>query len=172
MNFIKELNLKDNENYNVVVEITKGSKDKNELVDNSFDKVECVRKCKLKYPFYYGCFPQTLAGDNDPADAIVLTKEKHNVLDIVKVQPIALIKTIDNGEEDNKFICVEGDLKHIDKIEKKVLKFLSIYKGKKADMHIDPTIYGVEDTIKELNKTHKNYLNKNNGKLTSLKIQF
>lgn len=171
MNFIKDIKLKENNEYNMIVEIKKGSKEKNELVEPDFDKVECVRKCKLKYPFYYGCFPQTLAGDNDPADAILLTKEKHNVLDIVKVQPIAVIKTIDRGEEDNKFICVEGEFKHIDKVEKLVLKFLSTYKGKKADMIIDKNIYDVEEAVKELNKAHNNYLNKNINIVNTLKIQ-
>lgn len=170
MNYINDIKLQENNEYNMIIEIKKGSKDKNELVAPGFDKVERVRKCKLKYPFYYGCFPQTLAGDKDPADVILLTKEKHEVLDIVKVQPVAIIKTIDQGEEDNKFICVEGEFKHIDKVEKLVLKFLSIYKGKKANMIIDKNIYDVEEAVRELIKAHDNYLNKNKSMTSSLKI--
>lgn len=157
MNFIKDVEFKSGNEYNMIVEIKKGSKDKNELVEPKFDHVEKVRKIKFKYPFYYGCFAQTLAGDGDAADAILLTKKKHNVLDIVKVQPIAVIKTIDKGEEDNKFICVEGELKHIDKLEKAVLHFLSIYKGKKADMILDKTVYDAAEAQKELNIAHDNF---------------
>ena len=170
MNYIKDIKLFNDDEaktVNMIVEIVKGSKDKNELVPRTFDKVERVRKCKLKYPFYYGCFPQTHAGDKDPADAILLTKEKHKVLDIVKVQPVAVIKTIDNGEEDNKIICVEGTFNNIDKEIKKALKFLKIYKGKKADMIVDEEIYDAVEALKVL--TESNKANKP-AKVNSLKV--
>ena len=164
MNYIKDIQLYNNDELNTVnmiIEIEKGSKLKNELVAPNFDKVECVRKCKLRYPFYYGCFPQTLAGDKDPADAILITKQKHKVLDVVKVQPIAVIKTIDNGEEDNKIICIEGTFKRVDKIIDVINKFLHIYKGKKANMVIDEKVYDVEEAMKCLIKDYvKPTLNK------------
>lgn len=150
MNYIRDINLKDGDRYNMVVEIRKGSKEKSELLAPDFDRLVCVRKLKVRYPYYYGCFPQTAAGDKDPADAILLTKNKHNLLDIVQVKPIAVIKTLDDGYEDNKIICVEEDLKHADKLIKLVMKFLSIYKGKKANMVIDPVVYGPEEAIKML----------------------
>lgn len=153
MNYIKNVKLFNNDalnTVNMIVEIEEGSKDKNELVDGKFDSIECVRKIKIKYPFYYGSFPQTLAGDNDPADAILLTDKKHKALDIVKVQPIALIKTVDDGEEDNKIVCVEGSIKDIQKELTKVLKFLCTYKGKKSNTVVDGTIYGAIDAIRDL----------------------
>lgn len=153
MNYINDIELFNHDELNtinMIVEIEKGSKDKNELVAPNFDKVECVRKIKYRYPFYYGCFPNTLAGDNDPADAILITKEKHKVLDIVKVQPVAIIETVDNGEEDNKIICVEGEVKNLVKELRKVMKFLHIYKGKKANMIINETILDVEHAMKAL----------------------
>lgn len=171
MNYIKEIKLFNNDeakSVNMIVEIVKGSKDKNELVPNTFDKVEKVRKCKIKYPFYYGCFPQTLAGDKDPADAILLTNNKHKVLDVVKVQPIAVIKTIDEGEEDNKIICVEGPIRNVDKKIVKALKFLKVYKGKKADMIVDEKIYDAEEALKVLMMSNNNSVAK--AKVTSIKI--
>ena len=170
MNYIKEIKLFNNDDtktVNMVIEIVKGSKNKNELVPKTFDRIERVRKCKLKYPFYYGCFPQTLAGDNDPADAILITKKKHKLLDIVKVKPIAVIKTIDNGEEDNKIICIEGTLNNLEKRLKRALKFLKIYKGKKADMIVDDKIY---DEIEALEALMVAYKSNNKGKENSLKI--
>lgn len=153
MNYIKDIELfnKDELNtVNMIIEIEKGSKEKNELVAPNFDKVECVRKIKYRYPFYYGCFPNTLAGDKDPADAILITKEKHKVLDVVKVQPVAIIETVDCGEEDNKIICVEGEVKNLVKELRKVMKFLHIYKGKKANMIINEEILDVEHAMKAL----------------------
>ena len=96
MNYIKDIQLKQNENFNVIIEILKGTNSKYELVDGSFDKVVEVRKVVGKYPFYYGCFPQTLAGDNDPLDMILLSNKKRHMLDIVDIVPIGVIKTIDN----------------------------------------------------------------------------
>ena len=170
MNYVKDVKLFNNDeinSVNMIVEIKKGSKNKNELVTPSFDKVECVRKIKFKYPFYYGCFPETLAGDKDPTDAILLTKEKHKVLDVVKVQPIALIKTIDKSEVDNKVICVEGGIKNIDKLIKKVTKFLHIYKGKKANMIIDERVY---DAAEAMNEIKKDYTGKTKVSVNSLTV--
>ena len=170
MNYIKNVKLFNEDELdtvNMIIEIVKGSKDKNELVEPEFDHVEKVRKCKLKYPFYYGCFPQTLAGDKDPADAILLTKKKHKVLDVVKVQPVAVIKTVDCGEEDNKIICVEGEFKRVDKLIDKVMKFLKVYKGKDADMVIDEKIYDVEEALKLLKK---DIVKKVKTKVNSLKV--
>lgn len=171
MNYIKDIKLFNNDELNtlnMIIEIEKGSKKKNELVAPNFDKVECVRKIKYRYPFYYGCFPNTLAGDKDPADAILITKEKHKVLDVIKVQPIAIIKTVDCGEEDNKVICVEGEVKNLEKELKKVMKFLHIYKGRKADMIIDEKIYDVSEALKILKQDENN--TKPKAKINSLDI--
>lgn len=171
MNYVKDIELFNHDKLNTVnmiIEIEKGSKKKNELVAPNFDKVECVRKVKYKYPFYYGCFPNTLAGDKDPADAILITHKKHKVLDVVKVQPIAIIKTIDCGEEDNKIICIESENKNLEKVLQKVLKFLHIYKGKKADMIIDEKVYDVIEALKVLKQDEKNA--KPKAKINSLNI--
>ena len=110
MNYIKDVALKnDDETINVVVEILVGSSDKNELVEPGFNKLACVRKVNGEYPFYYGSFPQTLAGDKDPLDMILFTDKKHNLLDLVRVDVIGAVKTIDDGEQDDKIICVESD---------------------------------------------------------------
>ena len=48
MNYIKDIQLKNNNSYNVIVEIPKGTKNKYELDEKTFDKVICVRKIKNK----------------------------------------------------------------------------------------------------------------------------
>lgn len=164
MNYIKDTNLKETSNiWNMIVEIPKGTNKKYELIEPKNEKVECVRKVHGKYPFYYGCFPQTLAGDNDPLDAILFTKEKHSILEIVKVQPIGVIKTIDNGEVDDKVLVVPSDepIEHLDKLEKRTLKFLSKYKGKHSNTIIDSTIYDIQEALTIIYKAHSNYICKN-----------
>ena len=113
MNYIKDVKLRNNSMYNMIVEIPKGTNSKFELTENTFDKVEEVRKVYGKYPFYYGCFPQTLADDGDALDCILYTSSKHNSLDIVKVYPVGIIRTVDEGHEDNKILCVEWNSKKL-----------------------------------------------------------
>ena len=166
MNYIEDISLKENGNYNIIIEIPKGTNSKYELVDGKFDKVVEVRKVIGKYPFYYGCFPQTYAGDKDPLDVILLSKKKRKILDIVNVQPIAVIKTIDNNEVDDKVICVDvkENLKHLDKLEKEAIKFLKTYKGKKSNTVIDENIYFIEEAINIIDKANKAYINRKQTK--------
>lgn len=165
MNYIKDVELFTEKQYNMVVEITKGSRNKNELVTPNFDKLECVRKSLLKYPFYYGCFPQTLAGDGDALDAILISSKKHKELDIVEVLPIAVIKTIDNGEIDDKVICVDGKVKHVDKVIKVIKTFLHLYKGKNANMIVDDKDYDVAEPLKLIQEAHERFLPKTTNSL-------
>lgn len=161
MNYIRDTRLKWDNGYNMVIEIPKGSRNKYELVDQLFDTIVSVRKMPYRYPFYYGCFTQTLALDKDPLDAILLSKRKFKSLDVVNVQPIAVIKTIDRNEVDDKVICVLKDENiKTEKLLKKVLKFLKIYKGKDSKTTIDNTIYGMDEAIKVIETTHKSYMNK------------
>ena len=109
----------------MIVEIPKGTKKKFELNPETFDKVECVRKIKYRYPFYYGCFPKTLAGDNDPTDAILITNKRYKSLDIVKCYPVAVIKTVDWGFIDDKVILLDSAAKLNDrKVSKEIRKII------------------------------------------------
>lgn len=174
MNYIRENKLKVNElSFNGIIEISKGDKIKWELKDKSFDDLLPVRLGKYKYPFYYGCFPETLAGDKDPLDMVLLTNKKHKKLDIVEVQPIGVLKTIDEGEVDDKIFVIDASepIKNIEKLKYKAIKFLTIYKGKKADMKI----LGFEDvsaTTKIIEEAHKNYLKPVPSNNSNLKISF
>lgn len=168
MNYIKDINLIEDGFYNIIIEIPKGTNSKYELVEPKNDHVEEVRKVIGKYPFYYGCFPQTLAGDKDPLDIILFTDRKYNSLDIVKTQIIGVVKTIDNGEIDDKILVIPYDevIEHLDKLEKKALKFLSKYKGKNSNTQIDYTIYDCGEAIDLIEETNKNYINRLNSKST------
>ena len=108
MNYVKEVNLKNGDLYNFIIEIPKGTNSKFELNDPYNNKVIEVRKVIGKYPFHYGCFPQTFAGDKDPLDVILLSDNKFKSLDIIKVIILGVIKTIDNGEQDDKIIVINN----------------------------------------------------------------
>lgn len=157
--------------YNAIIEIPKGTSNKYELVIPENDRVECVRKVKGKYPFYYGCFPQTHAPDNDPLDMILLTNKKRNILDVIEVAPIGVIKTIDAGEQDDKVLVVDTHeiIPNLTRMKKKAMKFLKTYKGRKSQMILDTKIYGVLDAIETIDRCNKVYTDKTSS---SVKVNF
>ena len=159
MNYINDIPLYNTEEgtANVVVEICPQTSDKNELVEPGFNKLNCVRQVVGKYPFYYGSFPQTYAGDKDPLDFILFTDKKHELLDLVKVDVIGAIKTIDCGEVDDKIICVEASckLKRVKKQLRKALKFLKNYKGKNADMTISKKLASMAEADILVSQAHE-----------------
>lgn len=160
MNYIKNVPLyNEDDTINVVVEICPGTSDKNELVEPDFNKLVCVRQVEGKYPFYYGSFPQTLAGDNDPLDMILFTDIKHHLLDLVKVDVIGAVRTVDAGEQDDKIICVETScgLKNLKKEMKAAMKFLKSYKGKNADMKIEKKLASMEYAETLVKEAHDLY---------------
>lgn len=161
MNYIKDVSLYNtkDDTKNVVIEICPGTSDKNELIEPGFNNLKCVRQVEGVYPFYYGSFPQTYAGDKDPLDMILFTDKDHQLLDLVKVDVIGAIKTIDAGEIDDKIICVEADcdLKNVKKEMKKALKFLKKYKGKNADMVIEKKLASMEEAEELLLKSHEEW---------------
>ena len=110
MNYIKDIQLKNNNSYNVIVEIPKGTKNKYELDEKTFDKV-------------------------------IMLDDSYKV-----------------------------DGKKLEKIIKQILKFLSIYKGKNADMIIDKNYYGIKESLEIIDKAHNEYLNKN--KANGIKVIF
>ncbi|GJM88703.1 hypothetical protein PR202_ga05253 [Eleusine coracana subsp. coracana] len=65
--------------FNVVVEITKGSKVKYELDKKTgLIKVDRVLYSSVVYPHNYGFIPRTLCEDNDPMDVLVLMQKNEN----------------------------------------------------------------------------------------------
>lgn len=161
MNYIRETRLfNEDDTFNVIVEICPGTSDKAELIMPSCNKLQVVRQVEGKYPFYYGSFPQTHAGDNDPLDVILFTDKQHSQLDVVKVEVIGAVRTVDAGEQDDKIICVEADcgLKNVSRQFKKAMKFLKTYKGKDADMVIEKKLVdmeGAEQLVKQANECYK-----------------
>lgn len=96
--------------FNVVIEVPKGSKNKYELDKKSgLIKVDRVLFSSVHYPANYGFFPQTLGEDNDPLDALVLGQLDVVPLAIVRARPIGIMRMLDQGEPDDKIICIHVD---------------------------------------------------------------
>ncbi|AWH17292.1 pyrophosphatase [Stenotrophomonas sp. ZAC14D2_NAIMI4_7] len=94
---------------NLAVEIPAGSFTKYEIKEDGLVHVDRFQSMPVAYPANYGSMPRTLAGDNDPLDALVLTREPLHPGVIVRFRPIGYLKMIDNGEHDEKVIGVPTD---------------------------------------------------------------
>lgn len=102
------------EEASVVVEIPKDSRNKYEYdaVHGVF-KLDRVLSSHLHYVCEYGFFPQTLAGDGDPADVLVVMEEKTFPGCIIEVRPVGLLKMEDEKGEDFKILAVPvGDRRY------------------------------------------------------------
>jgi inorganic pyrophosphatase len=60
----------------------------------------------LVFPFNYGFIPNTLGGDGDALDAMVLSSAPIKSGETVVCKIVGMVETVDRGEEDNKIITV------------------------------------------------------------------
>lgn len=131
--------ISDQKTFWVTVEIPKGSRNKYE-----YDKVRKVIKfdrmlfSAVHYPSDYGFFPDTLALDGDPLDALVLVTESTFPGCIIEARPIGLFKMTDEKGPDEKILCIPvsdplwNHIHHIEEVQPHLLKeiehFFNVYK--------------------------------------------
>lgn len=95
---------------NVIIEIRRGDHNKYE-VDKKTGRLflDRVNGTSLGYPTDYGYIPDTLCEDGDPLDAMVVINESLPYGVVVPVRPIGVLYMIDDGEKDEKLVCVPAD---------------------------------------------------------------
>ena len=106
-----------------VIEIAQGGKVKYELDKaTGLLRVDRVLYSSVVYPANYGFIPQTLGDDRDPLDVLVLMQEPVVPLSLLRARPIGLMNMVDQGQQDEKIICIHVDdpafngYKHIDQL--------------------------------------------------------
>jgi inorganic pyrophosphatase len=124
----------------VVVEIPAGSRNKYE-VDHATGEIFLDRRLftATRYPSDYGFFPDTLADDGDPLDALVLLSEPTFPGCRIRVRPIGIFWMEDEKGDDAKVLCVPvndpsfGALESLDGLDPalraEIEHFFSIYKA-------------------------------------------
>lgn len=93
--------------YEAVIEIPRGSRNKYEI-DHETGRVHLDRVLftPFVYPVDYGYFDNTLGGDGDPLDALVLLEFPVYPGVVVAVRPVGVLPMEDDGGIDEKVICV------------------------------------------------------------------
>ena len=90
--------------YDAVIEIPEGSLNKYELGQDGSLFLDWVMP--IPFPTNYGSILNTLGGDGDMLDVMLITDNPLPVLCKVKIRPIGVLKMIDNNEEDYKVVAV------------------------------------------------------------------
>ena len=98
------------ESFQAIIEIPKGGKIKYELdKQTGLIRVDRVLYSSVIYPANYGFIPQTLGDDNDPLDVLVIMQEPVAPLSILSARPIGVMEMFDEGQRDEKIICIHLD---------------------------------------------------------------
>ena len=93
-----------------VIEIPKGSRVKYEFdKETGLIKVDRILYSSMIYPANYGFIPQSLAGDGDPLDILVLCREGVDPLSMMRTRAIGALKMKDQGLVDDKIIAIHAD---------------------------------------------------------------
>lgn len=120
---------------NVVVEIPRGTRRNKYEVDKKTGRIflDRVNGAHFYYPYDYGYVPETLCEDGDPLDALIIIDEPLFPGVVVPVRPIGVMYMVDDGEKDEKLICVAADdiskdnLKNVDSLGDDFKKALEHY---------------------------------------------
>jgi len=95
---------------NVVIEISKGSRNKYEY-DKDIESfaLDRVLYSSVVYPADYGFIPQTIYDDGDPMDIMVLMEQATFPGCVIPARPIGIMGMIDGGDKDYKILAVPVD---------------------------------------------------------------
>jgi inorganic pyrophosphatase len=123
----------------VTIEIPRGTRNKYEY-DHDLHVIRLNRHLtsSMGYPAEYGFFPDTLGGDGDPLDVLVLTEFPTFPGCVIKVRVVGACFMVDEHGDDAKLIAVPAydpqwkDANDITDIPKRILDeirhFFSVYK--------------------------------------------
>ena len=105
------------EEFNVIIEIPKGSNNKYEIdKETGLIALDRANYSAAAYPFDYGFAPQTYWDDEDALDVIVLTTYPLFSGVLVRVRPVALLEMTDGGDADDKVVAVPVEDKRWDDV--------------------------------------------------------
>ena len=93
-----------------MVEIPRGSRNKYEYDhERGVIRLDRVLYSSVHYPTDYGFLPNTLSGDGDPLDVLVVVNEPTFPGCLVRVRPIGTLIMVDEKGEDEKILAVPVD---------------------------------------------------------------
>lgn len=150
---------------NVIIEIPAASG----MIKYEMDKdsgllaVDRFMPTAMYYPANYGFIPNTLAGDGDPADVLVITPVPVQAGTLIRARAIAVLNMEDESGQDRKILALPikkicAQLAHINELKdlseiylKSIIHFFEHYKDLEAGKWVKITGWdGVEAAKQEI----------------------
>ena len=93
---------------NVIIEIPKDSEPVKYEVDKATGAifVDRILSTPMRYPCNYGYVPNTVCGDGDPADVLVVLPLPLIPGSVIRCRPVGVLKMTDESGEDAKLVAV------------------------------------------------------------------
>ena len=125
--------------FDVTIEIPKGQRNKYE-VDHTSGRIRLDRMLftSTRYPSDYGFVEDTLGGDGDPLDALVLLDEPTFPGCLIRCRTIGMFRMTDEAGPDEKLLCVPAndprqehlrDIHHVSEFDRlEIQHFFEVYK--------------------------------------------
>ena len=125
--------------FDVTIEIPKGQRNKYE-VDHETGRIRLDRMLftSTRYPADYGFVENTLGGDGDPLDALVLLDEPTFPGCLIRCRAIGMFRMRDEKGGDDKVLCVPAndprlehlrDIHHVGEFDRlEIQHFFEVYK--------------------------------------------
>ncbi len=168
MDLVKDIPPGTEDEINVIIEIPAGKRNKYEYdKDLKVFMLDRVVPEPLVYPADYGFIPQTHCEDGDPLDVLLLIRESTYPGILVKSRPIGMFIMDDEGEEDNKLICVPVDDKYYEDVkelkdlpahlQKEIKYFMEHYKDMKGSKVVVSKFLDSKAAKAEFEKSIKMY---------------
>lgn len=162
--------------FNVVIEIPKGSQNKYELDPKTGALfLDRVLYSADFYPFAYGFIPSTKVPDGDALDVAVLLTNQVPPMTVVKARALGVLRKIDSGDQDNCIIAVPvddarfADYTDLNSVPKHLLKemedFFKTYKRLQKKDYVEGVtvkiegFFGKEEAEKEIADCLNNFPN-------------
>lgn len=94
--------------FNVIIEIPANAGTIKYEVDKDTQclTVDRFMKAAFQYPANYGYVPETLCGDGDPLDVLVLTPEPLVAGCVIEARPVGVLRMSDEAGEDSKLLAL------------------------------------------------------------------
>jgi inorganic pyrophosphatase len=94
--------------FNVIIEIPMNSEPVKYEVDKASGAlfVDRVLTTPMRYPCNYGYVPQTLSGDGDPVDVVVIMPMPLIPGSVIRCRAVGLLRMTDEAGEDTKILAV------------------------------------------------------------------
>ena len=160
---------------NVVIEIPKDAEPVKYEVDKASGAifVDRVLSTPMRYPCNYGYVPQTLGGDGDPLDALVILPLPLVPGSVIRCVPVGVLKMTDEAGSDEKLIAVPlpkifSGYAHVTDIEQvsqhwleRIGHFFEHYKDREQGKWVKLDRWGnAEEAKRILVQAHENHVAK------------